>query len=900
MSINYLKNLVLLNQKIKENKNQVRREPLPRIEKESKADLLTKSNLELKAQINQASKNISGVKNKTTKISSPYTAQMIKEYKMNMDKPVIIDSKSYKYHPIKFPESENLGELTVLEQEKQIRIQEIKNDFNDVKYKINVYKFIYERVKKVLEDFEKTNLESQIKMDELQTSELTQDIVNGIYKILSESPQLDNLNNATIDMIRTIKNNQIPKNMLEEYEKSHGPLIIEQPEIIGQPQIYKNKELTDEEEEAIFLKLNNLLNHNIPSIRNQQELEYVYNDLQNYLNHIKLETYSNVPRGIYRLISEIEEELERLKNLPESEGKGIHGGALEDENIPEAYKHRFAKEDKKTPEEIKQLMSEMLNVVEERETEEEIQFKINLITEMKLMIGKLNVVIRNIKLLLTELINIIDTNNIIYNNIETELTNAEQEYLGAKNRREMEERNLKTNISSYEQTIKQLNSNMIISKNPEESEEEYLARLASYGTMPLDDKETLARAQTFNLEIFKNNLREITNNESKIEEVYNHFNSIDPGIIGEFNKTFPLFLDSYKKIFGINNISVKSSDIINFIERFMESKGMDFLQPQQMTLYMPQPIIPPRTQGEPIINFPEVDETETPISFYFEDENNDGKYKLMYRGTKLFFISKVKTYGNIKLYVSETGNKGTYRELTHQKGQAYITTKLKSLMGEEVYNYFLSYLFPNTNISRITIKDISDEIIKRLGKEYNLKDGEEIQNYNTKVPQQPVYGFGINKRTKAKEEYKKVGKIYISPDKLNKNVLSIQNEKRLKIKGLKNKHISDNLADAFLKISNNNNLTNKDINILDEDEKLLLDNILYIAGLHKNISGSGLNSVEKYKNKLNLIVGEIEAGNNNNKIKSDLYDVLFKLVHFGALGEKEARNYYKNILTNYF
>jgi len=897
MSINYLRNLVLLNQKIKENKNQVRREPPPRTEKETKADLLTKSNLELKAQINQASKNISGVKNKTTKISSPYTAQMIKEYKMNMDKPVIIDGKKYKYHPIKFPESENLGELTALEQEKQMKIQNVKNDINDVKYKINVYKFMYEKIKNILADLEKTNLEIQIKMDELQTSYLTRNIIDEIYNTLSESSQLDNFNTIILDMIRTIRNNQIPKMMLDEYEKSHEPLIIDNPDI---PITHNNNELTYEQEESIFNKLNEYIKYNIPNIKNKQELEAFKIIYLGYLDYIKLDYYTKVPRGIYRLISEINEKIRELENLAEIEGKGIHGGALEDKNIPEAFKHRFAKENKKeTPEEIKQLMGEMLNVVEQQGTEEQTQIKIDLMTELKLLNGKTNLIIRNIKNLLTELTNIIDANNTVYNNTETELINAEQDYLGAKNRREMEERNLKTNILSYEQTIKQLNSNMIISKNPEESEEEYLARLASYGTMPFDDKETLARAQTFNLEIFKNNLREITNNESKIEEVYNHFNSIDPGYIGEFNKIFPLFLESYKKIFGINNISVKSSDMINFIERFMESKGMEFLQPQQMTLYMQPPIIPPTTQGEPIINFPEVDETETPVSFYFEDENNDGKYKLMYRGTKLFFISKVKKDANTKLYVSETGNKGTYRELTFQRGQAYITTKLKNLMGEEVYNYFLSYLFPNTNILKITIKDINDEIIKKLDKHYILKDGEEIKNYSN-IPQQPVLGFGINKRTKAKEEYKKIGKIYISPDKLNKNVLSIQNEKRLKIKGLKNKHISDNLADAFLKISNNNNLTNKDINILDEDEKLLLDNILYIAGLHKNISGSGLNSVEKYKNKLNLIVGEIEAGNNNDKIKSDLYDVLFKLVHFGALGEKEARNYYKNILTNYF
>ena len=82
----------------------------------------------------------------------------------------------------------------------------------------------------------------------------------------------------------------------------------------------------------------------------------------------------------------------------------------------------------------------------------------------------------------------------------------------------------------------------------------------------------------------------------------------------------------------------------------------------------------------------------------------------------------------------------------------------------------------------------------------------------------------------------------------------------------------------------------------------LLNSLLKIAGLEKrNITGSGLKeTIKNLKDRLNIIEGEIEAGNNNILLKDELYNVLFKLVHFNVISEIQARKHFKNIVSEYF
>jgi sialic acid synthase SpsE len=104
-----------------------------------------------------------------------------------------------------------------------------------------------------------------------------------------------------------------------------------------------------------------------------------------------------------------------------------------------------------------------------------------------------------------------------------------------------------------------------------------------------------------------------------------------------------------------------------------------------------------------------------------------------------------------------------------------------------------------------------------------------------------------------------------------------------------------------MKLLKKENLTAYDINTLKINEKELLDNLLTLCELNKNIiTGSGAETLKKIKDQLSVIEGQIESGNNNPIVKDELYKTLFKLVNFGAITEREARKHYKQICNDFF
>ena len=54
------------------------------------------------------------------------------------------------------------------------------------------------------------------------------------------------------------------------------------------------------------------------------------------------------------------------------------------------------------------------------------------------------------------------------------------------------------------------------------------------------------------------------------------------------------------------------------------------------------------------------------------------------------------------------------------------------------------------------------------------------------------------------------------------------------------------------------------------------------------------------KNKYNLIIGEIESGNNNIILLKQLKDILEELHHMKLINSKNLKEHYNEIYNNYF
>ena len=122
-----------------------------------------------------------------------------------------------------------------------------------------------------------------------------------------------------------------------------------------------------------------------------------------------------------------------------------------------------------------------------------------------------------------------------------------------------------------------------------------------------------------------------------------------------------------------------------------------------------------------------------------------------------------------------------------------------------------------------------------------------------------------------------------------------------KIIGHKNKRVSDNFVDIIMKMFDDKPITQSDLKNI-KYEQMLYDNLIVQSGLQKlkKIPTNIEQTREQMKNRLGLITGEIEAGNSNKSLLTELHELLFKMVRVHLISKNAAAAYYKNIKDNFF
>jgi hypothetical protein len=146
------------------------------------------------------------------------------------------------------------------------------------------------------------------------------------------------------------------------------------------------------------------------------------------------------------------------------------------------------------------------------------------------------------------------------------------------------------------------------------------------------------------------------------------------------------------------------------------------------------------------------------------------------------------------------------------------------------------------------------------------------------------------------------GKIKIDLNKLfYRNILSITDNKGKQMNGYPNKKVSDNFVDVIFKILENKTITKSDLKNI-HSERILYDNLIVLSGIHKSksIPTTIEDTAPEMKNRLGLIVGEIEAGNSNKVLLKELHELLFKMSQINLISRSAATKYYNNIKSEFF
>jgi hypothetical protein len=146
------------------------------------------------------------------------------------------------------------------------------------------------------------------------------------------------------------------------------------------------------------------------------------------------------------------------------------------------------------------------------------------------------------------------------------------------------------------------------------------------------------------------------------------------------------------------------------------------------------------------------------------------------------------------------------------------------------------------------------------------------------------------------------GKIALDLNKLfYQNILSIKKHNGHKIIGHRNKKVSDNFVEVILKMVDDKPISQSDLKNI-QDERLIYDNLIVQSGLNKSkkIPTTIDKTSQEMKDRLGLIVGEIEAGNSNKKLLEELHELLFKMVRVYLISKSAASTYYNNIKKEFF
>lgn len=178
--------------------------------------------------------------------------------------------------------------------------------------------------------------------------------------------------------------------------------------------------------------------------------------------------------------------------------------------------------------------------------------------------------------------------------------------------------------------------------------------------------------------------------------------------------------------------------------------------------------------------------------------------------------------------------------------------------GESNKDYLLKISPYVTSFRNFRAKDLIDN--QKLSKEEARQQAEKD---STKL-----FGYGMkqDKRTR-KEQTVPFGVLQLNTDKLKANTLKLTYNNNNMVKEIPATKISDHFKNMVNDILNNKKYSEAKFNKLNDDEKLLYKQMLkksrLYADLDVRMDSLGTPSIDKLKNEFQVVMGQIEAGNNN-------------------------------------
>jgi hypothetical protein len=418
-----------------------------------------------------------------------------------------------------------------------------------------------------------------------------------------------------------------------------------------------------------------------------------------------------------------------------------------------------------------------------------------------------------------------------------------------------------------------------IQQEPNETAADFKQRLIETGQATYDETEVERQAEYKTLLKLKENMKLLFTDLSLIE---NFLKIILPEQQYLYNRYFESIKKAFLETYGFDNKTFKaeSRNDLNIIKTFFDSILEDkvtTLKTKPLNLLDDTDLLP----AEPTKPEPESLRRPFPPATLRTMEVKPAKSA---KSVKKDDISEDTNYlRSIGIQLPPTGGRGsgnsddpykmTIPELVVKYGALY-ENNLPKVTGQE--NIASRKLIPI--LKRPLILGLLQFIgaAKRLdGNDYKIGEGIKPKKFPKLID---------------------FGKVLLNPANLHyQNVLSVRRKDGTGFTGFKNNNVSDDFVEIIQKMLEGKQVLNKDVKRLSKPEIELYDNLLYISGLHKSHDNTHSDTKKSMKNRLELIEGEMGAGNNNPELKKELHSLLHKMVYNKMVTQPQAMKYFKSV-----
>ena len=438
-------------------------------------------------------------------------------------------------------------------------------------------------------------------------------------------------------------------------------------------------------------------------------------------------------------------------------------------------------------------------------------------------------------------------------------------------------------LKLYKEDLNQLNKGRLnVEQQPGESDDDFRNRLRDTGMMTFDEDAMAKSAELYNREKMKERMMEIHRDSAMTG---NALKSFDADQLFIMNKNWSTLKQNFIKIYGFNSPAVRDRDIVSFftsqINPIVNARNSDLYPVDFLSGDVPVATVVDvlAEAGEeprrlPPLPFPP---TPPPVPRRFAEAGTQTPTRPP-PVPRRFAEAETQT---------PTRPPPTYDEAVPPPASPLKGLTLKSLEAIARSKGLLTgYNKAGNKANKIAYLEANGV---NVPPEYQVEARAEVKSGEGLVGAIKPISHNLPNQIE-------FGKISISPKKLYyDNVLAIHHKSGKAFSGVPNTTVSDKFVSIIMNLLKGQKPSLKDFSSLDINEKGMYDSLIYMAGLQKEVDNTFNETKSHLKKRLELIEGEIGAGNNNLKLKKELLYLLSKMVKTGMVGSGDAKRYYQSV-----